>query len=150
MSQNKFESRLVLEPIVSRYLLIYLFLVHLLALVALLQPLQLPFWLQFALVTFVVISLAGWSRHLWQEKQSPTRFIWRTDGRWDYQSRKGEYDNLALLPASFISRWLIILHLAGIDGRRFRVVLLPDSLSRQQWHLLWLRLKYGEYDNFDS
>lgn len=145
MSQNKFESRLVLEPAPSRYSLIYLFLVHSLALIALLQPLQLPLWLQLLLFSGVAISLAVWCWRWWQDSQIPPRLIWRTDGRWDYQSRKGENINLALLPASFISRWLIILHLVHIDGRRFHVVLLPDSFTKQQWHQLWLRLKYVDF-----
>lgn len=147
MSQNRFESRLVLEPAPSRYSLIYLFLVHSLAMVAVMQPLQLPLWLQLILLFSVVISLAVWVRRWWLESQTPPRLIWRTDGHWDYQSRKSNNENLSLLPASFISRWLIILHLARIDGRRFYVVLLPDSFTKQQWHLLWLRLKYADIDN---
>ncbi|MDR9437563.1 MAG: protein YgfX, partial [Thiohalophilus sp.] len=134
MWQNKFEMRLELEPTPSRYLLIYLILLHALAGAALLQPLSLPTGVPFALLAAVVVSLL-W--HMWRhyrDSRRTTRLIWRTDDAWDYQVGNEHWPDLSLLPSTYITRGLIILHLQPLNGRRFYRVLLPDSLPKEQWH----------------
>ncbi|MFO8025639.1 protein YgfX [Thiohalophilus sp.] len=149
MWQNKFETRLELEPRPSRYLLIYQIVLHTLAGAALLLPLILP-----AGVAFVLLATAGGSL-LWQvwrhyrEGRGTTRLIWRTDGAWDYQIGVQYWPDLSLLPSTYITRGLIILHLQPVKGRRLYRVLLPDSLPKEQWHLLWLRLRYAGFSEED-
>lgn len=144
MWQNKFETRLELEPTPSRYLLIYLILLHALAGAALLQPLNLPMGVPFALLTAVVASLLWHAWRHYRDSQRTARLIWRTDGAWDYQMDAQHWPDLSLLPSTYITRGLIILHLQPVNGRRVYRVLLPDSLPRTQWHLLWLRLRYAD------
>jgi len=143
MWQNKFETRLELEPTPSRYLLIYLILLHALAGAALLQPLSLPTGVPFALLAAVVASLLWQVWRHYRDSRRTTRLIWRTDGAWDYQMGEQHWPDLSLLPSTYITRGLIILHLQPVNGRRLYRVLLPDSLPTEQWHLLWLRLRYA-------
>ncbi|MDZ7663137.1 protein YgfX [Thiohalophilus sp.] len=143
MWQNKFETRLELEPTPSRYLLIYLIVLHALAGAALLQPLTLPAGLHFVLLAAVAASLLWQVWRHYRDSQQTKQLIWRTDGIWDYRTDGQLWTDLALLPSTYITRGLIILHLQPVNGRRLYIVLLPDSLSRAQWHLLWLRLRYA-------
>ncbi|TDY02994.1 protein YgfX [Thiohalophilus thiocyanatoxydans] len=143
MWQNKFETRLELEPTPSRYLLIYLIVLHALAGVALLQPLILPASVRFALFAALVTSLLWQIWRHYRDSRRSTRLIWRTDGAWDCQMDEQHWPDLSMLPSSYITRGLIILHLQPVNGRRLYKVLLPDSLAKEQWHLLWLRLRYA-------
>ncbi|MDY6979142.1 MAG: protein YgfX [Pseudomonadota bacterium] len=143
MWQNRLETRLELEPRPSRYLLIYLSVLHALAGAALLQPLSLPAGVPFALLATLVLSLLWQLWHYYRESRQKIRLIWRTDGAWDYQTGVQHWPDLSLLPSTYITRGLIILHLQPLKGRRFYRVLLPDSLPKEQWHLLWLRLQYA-------
>ncbi len=143
MWQNRFERRLELEPRPSRYLLIYLVVLHILAAMALLQPLTLPLWARFALSLAVMVSLLWWLWRYYRDSRRTTRLIWRTDGAWDYLVDEQHWPDLSLLPSTYITRGLIILHLQPVNGRRLYIVLLPDSLPKEQWHLLWLRLQYA-------
>jgi len=143
MWQNKFDSRLELEPKPSRYLLLYLVVLHGLGVVALLQPLTLPLAVRLGLLVAVLASLLWQAGRHYRASQQTTRLVWRTDGEWDYRTDEHHWTGLSLLPSSYITRWLIILHLQPVKGRRLYLVLLPDSLPRAQWHLLWLRLRYA-------
>ncbi|MDZ7805085.1 protein YgfX [Thiohalophilus sp.] len=143
MWQNRFERRLELEPRPSRYLLIYLVVLHILAAMALLQPLTLSAGLRFVLLAAVVASLLWQVWRHYRDSRRTTRLIWRTDGAWDYQVDEQHWPDLSLLPSTYITRGLIILHLQPVNGRRLYIVLLPDSLTEEQWHLLWLRLRYA-------
>ncbi len=145
MWQNKFESPLDLEltpP--SRYLLYYLIVLHGLAIVALLMPMHLPDAVRGLLLLAVTAGL------LWQiyryrcQWRITSRLIWRTDGSWDYWSGERRMEEMQLLPSSYVTSWLIILHFRKPGTSRVTVVLLPDSLPKEQWHRLWIRLRYSE------
>ena len=142
MWQNRFESRLELEPTPSRYLLIYLFLLHALAVLALLQPLRLPVWVQSVLGIAVLFSLLYRVRRFCREHEQTVSLVWRGDGKWDYRDDQHDIEYATLLADSYITRFLIVLHLQPLQGRAVRIVLLPDMLSKQLWHRLWLRLKF--------
>jgi hypothetical protein len=145
MWQNRFDSRLELEPRASRYLLIYLVLVHGLALLALVPPLHLPGWGLLLLAVMVLASLLYWLGRLYRARHTITKLIWRRDGMWDYRAARHQFDYARLLPGSYITRFLIVLQLQPLRGRAVRIVLLPDMLPGTQWHQLWLRLKYADF-----
>lgn len=145
MWQNRFERRLELEPAPSRYLLIYLLLLHALAALVLLQPLRLPVWLQVFLAFALLLSLVYWLGRFYRERAQTVSLVWRGDGQWDYRDPRHNIEYATLLADSYITRFLIVLHLQPLQGNAVRVVLLPDMLSKALWHQLWLRLKFADY-----
>jgi len=142
MWQNKFESPLDLELRPSRYLLAYLLLIHALAGLALLFPLQLTTALRGVLLLLVLGSLAWHLYRFSLSAKTVTRLRWRADGSWDYQCGEKRIDDLQLLPASYVTSGLMILHLKKPGARRLCIVLLPDSLPAKVWHQLRIRLRF--------
>lgn len=147
MWQNRFERRLELEPTSSRYLLIYLLLLHALAMLVLLQPLRLPVWLEFILAISILFSLLYQVWRFYQQRQRTVTLVWRSDDKWDYRDERLDVEYATLLADSYITRFLIVLHLQPLQGSAMRVVLLPDMIPKAQWHRLWLRLKFADLQN---
>ncbi len=144
MWQNKFESPLDLELTPSRYLLSYLIALHGLAIVALLMPMQLPIAVRGLLLLAVTAGLLWRIYRYRRQRRITTRLLWRADGSWDYQAGKQRMESMQLLLSSYVTSWLIILYLRKSGTSRVTVVLLPDSLPKEQWHRLWIRLHYSE------
>jgi hypothetical protein len=142
MWQNKFESPLDLELYPSRYLLAYLLLIHALAGLALSSPLQLTMEVRGLLLLLVLSSLAWHIYRFHLSTKTVTQLRWRTDGSWDYQCGETRIDDLQLLPASYVTSGLMILHLKKPGTRRLCLVLLPDSLPAAVWHQLRIRLQF--------
>jgi len=142
MWQNKFESPLDLELHPSRYFLAYLLLIHGLAGLALLFPLQLTMVLRGVLLLVVLGSLAWHISRFRLSAKTVTRLHWRADGSWDYQCGENRIDDLQLLPASYVTSGLMILHLKKPGTRRLSIMLFPDSLPAAVWHQLRIRLRF--------
>lgn len=143
MWQNKFESPLDLELTPSRYLLYYLIALHGLAIVALLMPMHLPDAVRGLLVVAVTAGLLWQIYRYRRQWRVISRLIWRTDGSWDYWSGERQMEGMQLLPSSYVTSWLIILHLRKPGNSRVTVVLLPDSLPPDIRHQLRIRLLYA-------
>lgn len=135
MSHGAFASPLVLEPRRSRYLLIYLLLVHALALLVVVLPLNLPVLLRFGIAAAVLISF------VWQVSRVSLRYlIWETDGDWQLQEAGGKKIIVRLCPATYVSPILVVLRFQLQSGGTRSVVLLPDMLDRQSFRRLRVRL----------
>ena len=135
MSHNAYASPLVLEPRRSRHLLIYLVLIHALALAVIAAPLNLSLTLRLAVAAVVVLSFI---RQI--TRVPPHRLVWQADGDWqllfaDASERTGQ-----LGPDSYVSPWLVILRLKLEKSGRCSVVILPDMLDPQSFRRLRVRL----------
>lgn len=135
MSHGVFASPLVLEPHRSRYLLIYLLLVHALALLVLVGPIELPAWLRFVMAAAVISSF------LWQvSRLPPRRLMWETDDDWQLLFQDGSEQNGELRPDSYVSPLLVVLRFRLPAGGTRSVLILPDMLDRQSFRRLRVRL----------
>lgn len=135
MSHVAYTSPLVLEPRRSRYLLIYLFLVHALALTVLVMPINLSWILRVAIAVVVTINLV-W--HL--RRRLPRRLVWESDGDWQLLMANGTEVTGHLRPDTYVFRLLVILRIKLEPGGCTSVVIFPDMLDSQSFRRLRVRL----------
>lgn len=135
MSHDAYASPLVLEPRRSRYLLIYLVLIHALALAVIAAPFNLSLSLRLAVAAVVVMSFI---RQI--IRVPPWRLVWRTDQDWQLLFQDGRERTGQLRPDTYVSIWLVILRFQLEQGGRCSVVILPDMLDPQSFRRLRVRL----------
>lgn len=142
MSHAAYASPLVLEPGVSRYLILYLIVIHSLALAVVAAPLNLPAAIRFALAVVVVFSFVWqWRRARAHDLAHIHRLVWEVDDDWTLWCNDSTELVGQLRPDSYESIWLVILRLQLQQGGRRTVVLLPDMLDRQSFRRLRVRLR---------
>ena len=142
MSHAAYASPLVLEPGVSRYLLFYLIVIHALALVVLVAPLNLPVLVRLVLALMIVISfLWYWRRTRLRNPARIVRLVWEADDDWTLWCNDSTEHVGQLRPESYESIWLVILRLQLEQGGRRTIVILPDMLDRQSFRRLRVRLR---------
>jgi Membrane-bound toxin component of toxin-antitoxin system len=66
--------------------------------------------------------------------------VWEAGNRWRLTLRSGQEAGAVLRPFVFMQPWLVILHFRRDDGRRARLVLLPDMLDHETFRRLRVRL----------
>ncbi len=138
MLPNRSDKPLALEPVPSRYLFCFGLILHLLALVALLLPMELPVVMRLAMFAGLLFSLY----RFWQHRQGPAgieKIILTADGVWKLAGQKG-LDVAELREDSYCSRWLVILRFRTRLGRSRQQLLLPDSLPADDFRRLRVRL----------
>lgn len=135
MSQDAYASPLVLEPRRSRYLFIYLFMVHTMALVVLAAPINLPLLLRFGIAAAVIISFIRQLGRL-----PPQRLVWEADGEWQLIYADGNVSTGQLRPDSYVSTLLVVLCFRLQSGGSSSVAILPDMLDPQSMRRLRVRL----------
>lgn len=135
MSHVAYASPLVLKPRRSRYLFIYLFCVHALALAVLAAPLNLPLVLRFGIAGVVIISF------IWQISRLPPHcLVWEADGDWQLLFADGNEYRGQLHRDSYVSTLLVALRFRLEQGGYRSVVILPDMLDPQSFRRLRVRL----------
>jgi len=142
MSHAAYASPLVLEPGVSRYLILYLVVIHCLALVVVVAPLNIPFTLRLALAVAIMISFIWqWRRTRENDPARIHRLVWEADDDWTLWCNDSTELVGQLRPDSYESTLLVILRLQLEQGGRRTLVLLPDMLDQQSFRRLRVRLR---------
>ena len=112
-------------------------------------------WISLPRVAFFPLAAGialAWAWHCAQALQwarSSVRVL-ELDAQGGGRCRDGRdhWHDAAIMPGSYVSRWLIVVNLGG-DGRRRRsLVLLPDSAGADELRRLrvWLRWRVGTND----
>ena len=129
-----YATPLLLDLKPSGYVRIYLLCVHLLALVAV-WLLPLDWYLQ-----LLILVLLGFS-YRYSRRQQAMRYqlLWREYG-WLVRSDDTEY-GAQLLASSMVTAWLTVLSFRLETGQSLSLLILPDSLSPDQYRRLRVRLK---------
>ncbi len=135
MLHAAYTSPLVLEPRRSGYLLLYLLLIHALALTVLVLPIDFSWFLKLAIALAVIISL-GWQLR----RRPPRRLVWETDGDWQLLLADGKEVTGQLCPDSYVSVLLVILRFRLEQSGRATLVILPDTLDPRTFRRLRVRL----------
>ena len=142
MSHAAYASPLVLEPGVSRYLILYLVVIHTLALAVVAAPLNLPAALRFGVAIMIVFSfIRQWRRTREHDPARIHRLVWEADDDWTLWCNDSTELVGQLRSDSYESIWLVILRLQLQQGGRRTLVLLPDMLDRQSFRRLRVRLR---------
>jgi len=136
-----YATPLRLEPGVSRRLDGFLVLSHAAALAVLpfsgLPPLPVAALLLSVLLSWLISRRRDVRR---DDPQAIASLVWEADNRWRLMLRSGEETGAVLRPFVFMQPWLVILHFRRDDGRRARLLLLPDMLDRDTFRRLRVRL----------
>jgi len=142
MSHTTYVSPLVLEPGISRYLILYLVVIHTLALALVATPLNLPAALRFGIAIMIVISFIWqWRRTRVNDPARIHRLVWEADDDWALWCNDSTELVGQLRPDSYESTWLVILRLQLQQGGRRTVVILPDMLDQQSFRRLRVRMR---------
>jgi hypothetical protein len=142
MLHAAYASPLVLEPGVSRYLKLYLIVIHGLALAVLVTPFNMPLMFRFMLAVIIVGSFIwNWRRSRLNDSARVVRLVWEVDGDWTLRWNDATQRVAQLRPETYESTWLVILHFQLQAGGRLSVVILPDMLDRQSFRRLRVRLR---------
>jgi toxin CptA len=121
---------------------------HALALISVwLVPLPLTAKIGAAVVLMLSLVLTL-RRHVWRTGKQAIRAI-RLSGECDVavQGQDSEWQEVVLLPSSFVSDYLTVLNLR-LEGEKLarHVVILPDAIDAEQFRQMrvWLRWKCGK------
>jgi toxin CptA len=132
---------------ISDLLALFLVVMHALAFVSvwLVLPLAAKIGAAVVLMLSLVLTLR---RHVWRTGKQAIRAI-RLSGECDVavQGQDSEWQEVVLLPSSFVSDYLTVLNLR-LEGEKLarHVVILPDAIDAEQFRQMrvWLRWKCGK------
>lgn len=132
---KEFEKPLTLKLNQSLALRRYIVSVYLLSAFSVIVASINPFYQIVLLISLVFL-------YIYQQRVSLpcSRLIWLQDNDWiAYDSNNIELA-LRLTPMSFLSSWLVVLAMKGNDGKRVNIIVLFDSVEKEAFRLLKLRL----------
>lgn len=92
-----------------------------------------------------VTLLSLLSAQFWVRR--PVSLIWREDELWQGKIWRNSIENAHLLPSSYQSQRLVILHLQEDTGTRWRIPVASDSVSDDTFRRLRVRLRVGSIDS---
>jgi hypothetical protein len=140
MLSNGFARPLHLKRKPSRLLAGYLVILHVLAAVALLQPLALSVYTH-AVLWLVLLSSAGYHvRYYWRQRDGDDVYwIWQAGGAWLH----GDDEQLLALVSSksVATPWFVRVTLAGLDRKQQHLLIVRDQLDADSFRRLRVRLK---------
>lgn len=71
----------------------------------------------------------------------PASLVWREDDLWQGRVWRNRLDNARLLPSTYDSPHIVILHLEEDTGTRWRIPVASDSVSDDTFRRLRVRLR---------
>lgn len=151
MSLTRSEPPLHIEPRSSRQLALALLLLHGAAMVAVVN-LAMPVWGLAALAGSVIVSFYYTvnTHVLGRGESSVCALLWDAEGDWTVTSCRGQQWAAKLLPGSYVHPRLMVLNFA-LESRGHRsVLLLPDSLDRNTFRRLLVRLRLERLKDKDD
>ncbi|MCW9025596.1 MAG: hypothetical protein OQK73_13060 [Gammaproteobacteria bacterium] len=139
MSSHKYVKPLVLEPGNSKQLFFLLLLIHALAIVAMLMPMQLPVTGKAAIIFLILLSArsAIYKKNYMEIKQA----IWKFDNTFDIELITSEQTECKLSSGTLVTEWLVILHLHCTDDKKRYWVIVRDMLDDETYRKLCVRLR---------
>jgi len=143
------DGTLSINPGFSIWLATYLLFIHLAALL-LIPLLQLPTFFSLLLAPAVIFSFSYyWRRDLLHNtKRSIKRVEWSKEKGWNIWQSDGSSLQANLVPSSFLSRYLVLLHFNNSENGNYRLLLprdrIPADDHRRLRTLLKLQDHFGE------
>lgn len=148
MSFHRSVRLLDLQPKPSKQLYHLLLLIHFLALVSIMMPTTLAWYIRSAVFLLILISI-------WKTLYKKD-FVKFTSGRWLYddtlilQHINGMQISTVLRPGCVVSEWLVILHLIDADKNKYAWILVRDMLEADIYRQLCVRVRQYKFSDVDN
>jgi len=109
----------------------------------LLPALQLPNWLNLAIMVILVVSFfRSWRSQVRQQHPDAVQFLhWGEDKHCLLDLRSGKQQQCELCQQVFVTPWLVILYFKWSGHGRRSLVLFPDRVAAEPFRKLRVRLK---------
>jgi hypothetical protein len=91
-------------------------------------------------VALALVLLSAW-QHLQRANSPVTVVTVDAEGKWRLTRNSGREIEADLLPATVVTRALVLLHLRDATGRFHALLVLPDSLDAESYRRLCARLR---------
>lgn len=141
MSQIKFDKPLRINLNPSVYTCLYVKLVHGLALVVLLLPYNVYFWVRIILLLIIVLSLIRTMKNMQQRYVGQLRLI---DGnKWLWVTNKNNEQRLVFTSGAIITSKLVVLNFMAATGQKVSWCFFPDSGNDELFRQLRIYLRYS-------
>ncbi len=142
MSSPVFTAPLRLECRPSYYLTLAVVIAHGVALLVLF-PITAAWWIKFPVAVVIAAQwVIIWRRDVKLSSPAAVKsLICTTDGRWELCRGDGGCYAATLLPAAYISPWLVLLRFMTEDKRRCAVILPADGLDADSHRRLRVQLR---------
>ena len=144
MSSQKYASPLQLDVYTSRSLLFFVFVIHAIALAALIVFVALPL---IAIITLGLVLIINFFRvmrthALRGSRKAVVRLIWEDNGHWYFVRRSGEKTRVKYKGNSIASPWLTVLNFK-VPDKWFSesVILVRDNVNIDSHRKLRVRLQ---------
>lgn len=119
----------------------YLIVAHSLGILSALLPAALPWYIRLSIIILVCISaVVCWRIYRYEHSSSAAlKWIWRDSDRWRQMTTALYW---RMLPAYFLSSYLIVVCLANEAKQKRYVLIFHDQLPAAVYHQLYVRLKF--------
>lgn len=97
-------------------------------------PIEIKLMMSFILISSAVMVA---KRYLFLTANQSIITLGVDEQQWNFSVKSGDNYQAIIMPASIVTRYIIILKLkARLTNHRFMLLLLPDSLSVEEWRQL--------------
>lgn len=141
-STSRFTETLTLNLKPSRYLLLFIVLIHsVVAVIALSTP-AFPLWVRVLMA--VIVGISAWRSlkvQYWRHSERAIQAIrWLDSGEWQIQlSASDQWQTVTLANQSFVKRWWVILGFKHPQHGFVNAIIPPDSVDASTWQSLMMR-----------
>jgi len=140
MLSNGFDAPLRLELNASKILIRFQFLVHLLAIIAISFPSDVPLVIKFVLYVFVAISAVMLQRKYRESISRTALFIWQKNSLW-IESNNDKQQVWQCQPGNLVTAWFVVVRLYSEKKKR-SLLIFKDQCDAQSFRRLKVKLKY--------
>lgn len=144
MSQIKFDKPLQINLSPSVYTCLYVKLVHGLALVVLLLPYNISFWVRIILLLIIVLSLLRTMKNMQQRYIGQLRLT--NENQWLWVTNKNNEQRLVFTSGAIITSKLVVLNFIAATGKKVSWCFFPDSGNDELFRQLRIYLRYSTAD----
>jgi hypothetical protein len=139
MLSNGFDKPLLLKRKTSHLLIFYLVGIHVLALLALLQPIALPPAAMLVLWFILLTSVGVHARYIRRQRDNTDNYwVWQTNGMWQRVNADQTY---LLVPSKSVSTpWFVAATLTTPAREKQRLLLVCDQLDADSFRRLRVRM----------
>ena len=141
MSQIKFDKPLQINLSPSVYTCLYVKLVHGLALIVLLLPYNISFWVRIILLLIIMLSFLRTTNMLRQCYIGQLQLT--NENQWLWVTNNNNEQRLVFTSGAIITSKLVVLNFIAATGKRISWCFFPDSGNDELFRQLRIYLRYS-------
>ena len=140
MLSNGFDAPLRLELKTSKILISFQLLVHLLAIIAISFPSDVPTVIKFVLYASVIVSAVMFQRNYRDSMSRAELFVWQKNSLW-IESDNDKQQVWQCRPGNLVTPWFVVVRLYSEKKKR-SLLIVKDQCDVQSFRRLRVKLKY--------